>query len=365
MTVPDTTTQPGAGQSPSLVKTVPEKVRETWIDQARWVAIALVVTGHFAGLVRGRSDLARTYSDFVYVFHIPVLVLLAGWGARRVKADATGLTKIFWQLLVPYVIFQNIAFAVNYLLKDDVPSWEFAAQTFGLWFLVALAGWRLLGPWFRGFRYPALLALAVALVAGLSPRLGGFLSLSRILFFLPMFVAGPWIVDQVSLWRRDRRLRALGGAVLLAGAGWVTLSQPQFDRTIFFGRGGYASLDQGMLEGMAYRAGAIAVSTVLAVALCLVLPGQPGASSRAGALVARAGRYTMYPYLLHLPLITVLAWTGWLQGGQPITAAIAAIGLGVVVSIVTVTPPVRYLTMAFVDPRSIVYAVTSRVRRKP
>jgi fucose 4-O-acetylase-like acetyltransferase len=338
--------------------------RETWIDQARWVAIALVVTGHFAGLVRGRSELARTYSDFVYIFHIPVLVLLAGWGSRRANADAAGLTKIFWQLLVPYVIFQNVAFAMNYLLNDDAPSWSFVEQTFGLWFLVALAGWRLLGPWFRGFRQPALMALALALIAGLSPQIEGLLSLSRVLFFLPMFVAGPWVVDRIGGWRRERRLRTLAGAVLVAAAGWVTLSEPLFDRTIFFGREGYASLHQGVLEGMAYRTGAIAVSTALAIALCLVLPGQPGAKSPLGALVARAGRYTMYPYLIHLPLLIVLGWAGWAQKGEPLPVAVAAISLGLVVSIVTVSPPVRALTRILVEPRSIVGSLTARLSRR-
>lgn len=349
-------TPPAAGQRPT-------RLRVRWIDQARWLAIVLVVSGHLAGLVRSRSELARIYSDFVYTFHIPVLVLLAGWGARRAKADARGLTKIFWQLLVPYAIFQNIAFGVSYLLKKDDPTWSFGNQTYGLWFLVALAGWRLLAPWFRGFRHPASLALAVALVAGLSPEVGGFLSLSRLFYFLPLFVAGPWIVDRVGRWRRDRRRRALAGAVLFSGAGWVTVSGPLFDRGIFLGVNGYASLHQGVLEGMAHRAGAIAMSTVLALAFCVALPGQPGARTTLGTVVARAGRHTMYPYLFHLPLLTVLVWTGWADTGPPLATTIAAIALGLVVSILMVSRPLRTLTGPFVEPRSVLGDLTSWTRR--
>src|SRR5580765_7727582 len=97
--------------------------REVWVDQARWVAVALVLIGHLVGPLRGRSTLAHAISDFVYIFHIPALVLLAGWGARRTTADSRGLTRIFWSLLVPYVLFQLIAFGVGWTLNGGRPSW--------------------------------------------------------------------------------------------------------------------------------------------------------------------------------------------------------------------------------------------------
>ncbi|MFD1214776.1 acyltransferase family protein, partial [Arthrobacter sp. GCM10027362] len=191
-----------------------QATRQAWIDQARWAAIVLVVAGHAAGLLRGQSGLAVMFSNFVYMFHIPVLILLAGWGARRAEANGRTLVKIWWQLLLPYVLFQLVAFLVNYLFEGATPRWTFTGQTFGLWFLVALAAWRLSGPWFRGLRAAVPVALALALAAGLSPDIGGFLSLSRILVFLPLFVAGPWIVDRVARWRGRRRMRLAGAAVL-------------------------------------------------------------------------------------------------------------------------------------------------------
>ncbi len=330
----------------------PGRVRQTWVDQVRWVAIALVLAGHFVGLVRGRSDLARGISDFLYVFHIPALVLLAGWGARRLRASGPGLTRILWQLLVPYVAFQLIAFAANRVLEGSHPSWSFTSQTFGLWFLVALAGWRLLGPWFHGLRAPVAAALAVALLAGLSPHIGGLLSLSRIAFFLPLFVAGPWLVDRVSTWRHLPRARLYGALVLLAGALWVGLQEPAFDRTIFFGRDSYHALHQGVLHGVVYRTGALAISAVLAVGLMLVVPGRPGAPTRAGRWFAEAGRHTMFPYLIHLPLLTVLGWTGWPRLGPPTVTAVVAVVAAVVAAAVLVTPPVRLLAGPFVEPRT-------------
>ncbi|GAA4357982.1 acyltransferase family protein [Angustibacter luteus] len=330
----------------------PPRVRQTWVDQARWVAITLVVIGHVVGLLRGRSDLARAISDFVYTFHIAGLVLLAGWGARRQRASGEGLTKIFWQLLVPYVVFQLLAFAANRVFEGAHPSWSFTSQTFGLWFLVALAAWRLLGPWFHGLRWPVLPALALALLAGLSPRIGDHLSLSRIAFFLPVFVAGPWVVDRVSHWRTLPAARAAGG-LLLAGWGlWVAGHQPTFDRTIFFGRDSYDALGQGGLHGVLARLAALALTTVLAVCLLVLVPGRPGAPTRVGRWAAEAGRHTMYPYLLHLPLLTVLAWSGLLGRPAPTIATLVGVLAAVAFCVVTVLPPVRFVAGPFVEPRT-------------
>lgn len=205
----DRDTNPPGRVSPA-VPAPAGKIRQTWIDQARWAAIVLVVAGHAAGLLRSSSGLALMVSNFVYMFHIPVLILLAGWGARHAEANGRNLVRIWWQLLLPYLLFQLVAFGVNYRFEGTVPSWVFAEQTCGLWFLVALAAWRLAGPWFRGLRGAVPVAVALSLLAGMSPDIGGFLSLSRVFIFLPLFVAGPWIVERVAEWRAQRPMRLAG-----------------------------------------------------------------------------------------------------------------------------------------------------------
>jgi fucose 4-O-acetylase-like acetyltransferase len=326
--------------------------RQVWVDQARWAAVALVLIGHLVGPLRGRSTLAHAISDYVYIFHIPALVLLAGWGARRTTADGRTLTRIFWALLVPYVLFQLIAFGVNWELNGQHPSWTFVDQTFGLWFLVSLASWRLLAPWFRGLRAPVLVALLVALLAGASPRIGTTLSLQRTAFFLPMFIAGPWIVDQVSVWRQRTAVR-LGALAVLAVAGLaVLIRQPHFDRTIFFGRDSYHSLGQGLAHGVLARLGALGLATGLAVALFLAVPGGRFETSTLGRLAAQAGQHTMYPYLLHLPVLLIAGWSGWYAHGSPTAAAVVAALVGLGLAMLFVTPPVRLVAGIVVEPRA-------------
>jgi fucose 4-O-acetylase-like acetyltransferase len=350
-------------QAPSTAVT-----RQTWIDQARWGAIVLIVIGHAVGMLRHSSDLAVVVSNFVYMFHIPVLVLLAGWGARRAEADGKTLSKIFWQLLVPYVVFQLLAFLLNYVVEGSSPSWAFTSQTFGLWFLVALAGWRILGPWFRGLKYAVPITIGIALIAGMSPRIDGFLSLSRILVFLPLFLVGPWLVDKVSEWRKDRRLRVVGLCVVVAGGLLSLAMRRDFWRTPFLGNAGYEAIDVGSGEGMLWRILVLVVGTAMAAGFMLMLPGTPGAPSKVGAWVAKAGQHTMYPYLLHLPILTVVGASTLPEVGVPSIQTFLFVLGATIFCTMAVSKPVISISRFLVDPKYLMnrvgWAKTASARPK-
>lgn len=324
--------------------------RETWIDQARWVAIVLVVVGHAVGMIRSGSNLSADISNFLYIFHIPVLVILAGWGARNVQADGEGLIKIFRQLIAPFIVFQLVAFWFNYVFEDNDPSWTFTEQTFGLWFLVALAAWRLIVPWFRGIPYAVALAVLLTLLAGLAHDIGGFLSLSRVLHFLPVFLLGPWLVDKISVWRRDPRWRAGGLAVLVSSFVLTTAIGESFWRLPFLGNLSYEAWEVSSGAGMLWRLFTIASGAIVATAAMLALPGQPGAPTKIGKLVATAGQRTMYPYLLHLPVLTVVGVSPLVNIGGGLVGSLLFVSASVVFCIITTWKPVVTTTRFLVEP---------------
>ena len=59
-----------------------------------------------------------------------------------------------------------------------------------LWYLLSLAGWRLLLPVFARLKRPLTFAVALAVAVGCASEVGYYLSLSRTLVFFPMFVLG-------------------------------------------------------------------------------------------------------------------------------------------------------------------------------
>ncbi|MEX0426259.1 acyltransferase family protein [Nocardioides sp. DS6] len=148
------------------------------MDNIRLLAIVLVVVGHAIGSSKGINPTADTISTFVYLFHIPMFALAAGWTAQRLTASFTGLAKMTWQVLVPYVVFQSIAIVLGRWDGNGTP-WQYATPAFALWFLVSLFLWRLLAPWFRSNAYGVAAAVLVTLLAGFVPAIGEPLSLSR------------------------------------------------------------------------------------------------------------------------------------------------------------------------------------------
>ncbi len=119
-----------------------------------------------------------------------------------------------------------------------------------------------------------------------------------------------------------------------------------------------------MLKGMLFRVGALLISTTLAVALMLAIPGRAGAPTRIGRWIAAGGRYTMYPYLIHLPMLTVIGWTGWPRDGRPVTTTLAFVLAGVLTSALLVTVPVQWIAGPFVEPRTWAQRVSPRFGRR-
>ncbi len=121
---------------------------------------------------------------------MPAFALLSGAVASS-KANARLLRNVLFRLLLPYVVFQGLhALAAQMPLWPDdgppgvtTPYWLF-------WYLLSLAGWRLLLPIFAQLKRPVAFAIARAIAGGCASDVGYYLSLSRTLVFFPLFLLG-------------------------------------------------------------------------------------------------------------------------------------------------------------------------------
>ena len=296
----------------------------------------LVVIGHAISTVRTDSELGFALYAYIYLFHMPAMILLSGLFSKpEVSPKAIRSTV---QLLIVWLVWEGIWALIHLFVEGSAPGKNFlVSPAWTLWFIVTLITMRIALPYIARLRHPLIFSIAVALIAGLSPAIGSEFSASRTLSFLPFFVAGWLIRDRGWLdgaWfmapHRGARAAGWGGLAVIAAA-FVVLpnlrEEWRIDRWLTW-RDSYdwlfahaaigdwqptewAAISAG---GIAVAAGLMAIAAIMTLALLLVVP-------RGHSVITVWGSRTLFVYLLHGPIIWVLRETG-------AVADIGALGIG-------------------------------------
>jgi fucose 4-O-acetylase-like acetyltransferase len=281
---------PPSAPTPRLVPTPTPRPRDPWLDNARFGLIVLVVLGHTLEPLAGQSAWFDAVYRFIYLFHIPALAFLSGTVATPV-ADARLLRGIAFRLLLPYLAFQGL-----YALAAQTPGWPddgpsgVATPYWILWYLLSLAGWRLLLPLFARLRHRLALATLLALAAGCANDLAYDLSLSRTLVFFPLFLLGWQFGPSWRQWSRHPAIRPIALAVL----GGLCLLAIHWTGAVpwLYGSTGYAGLGAGVPAGLALRLLQMAAAMLGCAAYLSLVP-------RRLSPVSRLGGRSLPAYLLH------------------------------------------------------------------
>src|SRR3954466_11640603 len=143
--------------------------RDPYFDNAKFLAVVLVVIGHAweplrAANVGGRAlEAAQT---FVYAFHLPVFIVMCGYFSRGFVAGRDRTRKLVGAIVVPYVLF-SVAYPLwAGLLAGRHVGWDPLEPYYLTWFLPALLLWRLSTPLWRQLRFPITAALLISMLAG-------------------------------------------------------------------------------------------------------------------------------------------------------------------------------------------------------
>ncbi|WP_084101035.1 acyltransferase family protein [Demequina sp. NBRC 110051] len=297
--MPGSTAVPGMGD------------RDRRLDSLAGVLIVLVVYGHVMLLVPGEG--ARAVELFIYLFHMPAFVWLSGYLTRMSRTWSVG--RLVARLLFPFLVFQILHRVLIAHLTDNAFSLGFPGVSWTLWYLLALFVWRMAAILLARSPWSIAIAVLLALAAGAAPFIGYDYSLSRILGFLPFFVAGlfwkqEWLERLARWWWA-------GAALLLAAAAWaVAVVGEQSIRPFHMARS-YDRLGLETVEGVVGRAVILAASAVLVLAVIAL-------SYRHLPVLDSIGRGTLTVYLLH-PIVLM----PWYVAGDGIgVTGLAAAALG-------------------------------------
>jgi len=323
-------------------------------DNARFACIVLVVLGHAVQRLTYDSTIALGLYLLIYAFHMPAFAIISGYFSKSDSPTRRQMARVLTDIVVPYVIFETLWTLTKWFVEGRAnpdltqPSWT-------LWFLLALAIFRLVLPYLALLRWPLLWTLLISLSVGYLPTIDSTLSLSRTLGLLPFFTLGWWlkhhgILERFDLLRRRRWwVRALAITVF-AVAGWVcwffvdTWRDINLRDWLFYDES-YAAIGATAWWAAGVRLALMVVALLLSVAFFALVP-------RGTHRWTHFGQYTMYVYLLHSFVLYPFRENGLLRHAEPTWLWLPLVVVAsVLIALALATRPVRALFRPLVEPR--------------
>ena len=160
------------------------------IDNIRCILIFCVVLGHLIEFVDGAG--IKNIYKIIYSFHVPAFIFITGY------LSSFKPKKIVLSLIYPYCLFQILYIIFNKAVLNNQIELQFTTPHWLLWYLFAIIAYYCMIPLIKTDRKGVrtiitLLSFAVSVLAGVDDSVGRYLSLSRILTFLPFFVIGYYM----------------------------------------------------------------------------------------------------------------------------------------------------------------------------
>ncbi|WP_079073658.1 acyltransferase family protein [Streptomyces sp. Root1310] len=326
----------------------PAKKRDAFFDNAKYLAILLVAVGHAWEPLREGSRTVTAFYTLVYAFHMPAFIVISGHFSRGFDGSPQRVKRLVTGVAVPYVVFE-VAYTLVTRWTDDAPGRDISLldPLYLTWFLAALFIWRLTAPLWRLVRRPLPLALAVAMLATLSPAIGKDLDLQRVLQFLPYFVLGLQLKPEHFRLVRRRAVRVAAVPVFAAALAVAYWAAPRGLHRWFFHNDSAVQLGAPAWYGPVMTLAVFGCSLVLVACFLAWVPGRPTWFTALGAA-------TLYGYLLHGFVKQVAGPAHWYDHPwihQPLGALAVTLVAALTVTLLC-TSPVRRVFRCVVEPRA-------------
>ncbi|ELK48981.1 acyltransferase family protein [Halobacillus sp. ACCC02827] len=279
--------------------------RDAFFDNAKLVLIFLVVFGHLIQPFTGDSRPMYTLYTWIYTFHMPAFIFLAGFFAKG-SGEKDYIMNLAKKLILPYLIFQLVYTGYYFFIGKESELTGIFYPHWSLWFLFSLFCWHILLYWFK--KVPPILGVAIAVqigvVVGYFTDIGHHFSLSRTFVFFPFFLAGYWLTkDHVKQWR-TRRVREIS-LVIMASVAVLIAMFPEISSGWLLGSKSYEVLGSPEMGGIV-RLGIYVLAGIMMVSVLSWIPGKE-------FRLTYLGGKTLYVYLLHGFFIQFFRQAGWFK----------------------------------------------------
>lgn len=270
--------------------TASAKQRDYLFDNYKALLIALVVMGHFIEPCYQNNNFLHTLKWLIVSFHMPAFIFISGYFSRR----ELKFSVIMRKLLVPYIVYEFVYYFFYIFILRKETGLYLLYPKFSLWYLLALFVWRAVTPYVKKCPHYMLLSVAAGLLIGCSDMADNFLSLPRILYFYPFFLAGMNFDRDalIQFQKKSFRFTAIASIAFFIGC---ILCVPAFGTLpvkVFYGRYNYDFLGQDIVTGILWRIVCYMAGFAMTFAVMLLVPNRK-------TFFSYIGTRTMAVYLFH------------------------------------------------------------------
>ncbi len=262
-------------------------------DNAKFFLIFFVVLLHFISPHRsGPLTQSFIFTQNMYIclqlLAMPCFTIISGlFSYDKVTDDS--MIKILRTLIVPYIIFELI---YSYIARDYNTKLLIIEPFYILWYLLSLAIWRTLLPYFLQLKFPLLTAVVFAILIGFCGKVGDVLALGTTFLYFPLFVLG------YKLKRfKDTQVRLVYKLAGVGGIGFIVYfvfvlspnNVKQFEPIYPY----YFIYHSGIFKAVVLRLFWMMISVLFSLSFLMLVSAKK-------SIVAEWGQRSLYPYLFHV-----------------------------------------------------------------
>lgn len=286
-------------------------VRNYRFDNAKFLLVFFVVLLHFISPHRG-GILTQQYvfTQNMYIclqlLAMPCFTIISGLFSSSELSDKS-MVKIISKLIAPYILFELI---FSYLARDYNTKLLIIEPFYILWYLLSLAIWRSLLPYFIQLKFPLLTSVVIALLIGFCGKIGDIFALGITFLYFPLFLLGFKLKKYKDV-KANKSVQLAGLITLCFIIYMVYLLSPdnvrQFEPIYPY----YYIYQSTMIKALGLRTFWMLISVVLSLSFLMLVSSKK-------CILSDWGKRSIYPYLLHvLVLLGIIDFGLYQYSGIP------------------------------------------------
>ncbi|WP_298621825.1 acyltransferase family protein [uncultured Legionella sp.] len=293
-------------------------LRNYKFDNAKFFLILCVVLLHFISPHRGLLTQKFVFTQNMYIclqlLAMPCFTLISGAFSHARITDSS-MVKMLRILIVPYIIFELI---YSYLARDYNTKLLIIEPFYILWYLLSLAIWRTLLPYFLQLKFPLITAIAFAVFIGFCGKIGDVFALGITFLYFPLFILG-YKLQRFKDKEANKGCKLAALAIICFIIYFIVQLSPnnvkQFEPIYPY----YSIYHSTVLKSVFLRTFWMMISVLFSVSFLILVSAKK-------SVVSEWGQRSLYPYLFHAFILLMMIDFGVYQNNNGIYIAALILG---------------------------------------